>query len=129
MPFSFPGFDSGNASVFIDQTARDYCLDHGIAWRTGRELLDKLQVELPGEYLDGLLRKVQRRLKVWQSEQARALVFNASAGLVTDPWGQVPEPRCSGDWVPLRVASGSAARHPVEQGVVRQGNPLQGPLT
>jgi hypothetical protein len=33
-------------------------------WRTGRELLEKLQAEQPGVYPDGLLRTVQRRLKV-----------------------------------------------------------------
>ena len=47
-------------------------------WRTGRELLERLQVEKPGGYPDGLLRTVQRRLKVWRSEQAHALVFGAT---------------------------------------------------
>lgn len=44
-------------------------------WRSGKELLEKLQVEQPGEYPDGLLRTVQRRLKIWRSEQACTLVF------------------------------------------------------
>ncbi len=44
-------------------------------WRSGRDLLEKLQVEHPGEYPDGLLRTIQRRLKLWRSEQAQALVF------------------------------------------------------
>ena len=48
-------------------------------WRTGRELLEKLQAELPGDYPEGLLRTVQRRLKVWRSEQACALVFTGSS--------------------------------------------------
>ena len=47
-------------------------------WRSGRELLDKLQAEQPGDYPDGLLRTVQRRLKIWRSEQAHALVFTTS---------------------------------------------------
>lgn len=45
-------------------------------WRTGRELLERLQVEQPGTYPDGLLRTVQRRLKVWRTAKARALVFS-----------------------------------------------------
>jgi hypothetical protein len=54
-------------------------------WRSGRELLDKLQAEHPGDYADGLLRTVQRRLKIWRSEQACALVFtrSSSASLAT----------------------------------------------
>lgn len=50
-------------------------------WRTGRELLEKLQAEQPNIYPDGLLRTIQRRLKGWRTEQARALVFSYSAGL------------------------------------------------
>jgi hypothetical protein len=49
-------------------------------WRTGRELLEKLQAEQPGTYPDGLLRTVQRRLKIWRSEHACSLVFAGSAG-------------------------------------------------
>ena len=45
-------------------------------WRTGRELLEMLQTEKPGNYPEGLLRTVQRRLKGWRTEQARALVFS-----------------------------------------------------
>ncbi len=48
-------------------------------WRSGRDLLDKLQAEQPGIYPDGLLRTVQRRLKIWRSEQARTLVFTGSS--------------------------------------------------
>src|SRR3546814_14564253 len=44
-------------------------------WRTGRELLDKLQAVHPGEHPDALLRTVQRRLKIWRAEQAHQLVF------------------------------------------------------
>lgn len=50
-------------------------------WRTGQELLEKLQTEKPGEYPETLLRTVQRRLKIWRSEQALALVFSGSSGL------------------------------------------------
>lgn len=48
-------------------------------WRTGRELLDRLQAERPGEYPDALLRTVQRRLKIWRSEQAHGMSFGAAA--------------------------------------------------
>lgn len=44
-------------------------------WRTGSELLSRLQAEYPGDYSDKLLRTLQRRLKVWRSEQAGALLF------------------------------------------------------
>ena len=42
---------------------------------TGRQLLDLLQKTYPGRYPDGLVRTVQRRLKIWRSEMAHALVF------------------------------------------------------
>ena len=44
-------------------------------WRTSRELLEQLQTTHPGEYSDSLLRTVQRRVKIWRREKARALVF------------------------------------------------------
>jgi hypothetical protein len=44
-------------------------------WRTGAELLTRLQAEYPGAYPDKLLRTLQRRLKSWRSEQASALLF------------------------------------------------------
>lgn len=46
--------------------------------RTGGELLMRLQATYPGRYPDGLIRTVQRRLKVWRGEIASALVFGAS---------------------------------------------------
>ena len=46
--------------------------------QTGRELLSKLQSAHPGAYPDGLLRTVQRRLKIWRAAIARELVFGAS---------------------------------------------------
>lgn len=48
-------------------------------WRTSRELLEKLQAQQPGLYSDRLLRTLQRRVKTWRSEQARALVFTGSS--------------------------------------------------
>jgi hypothetical protein len=47
---------------------------------TGRQLLDRLQTEHPGEYADGLVRTVQRRLKIWRSALAHALVFGRDRG-------------------------------------------------
>ena len=41
---------------------------------TGRQLLDRLQVAHPGGYPDSMIRTVQRRLKAWRRERARALV-------------------------------------------------------
>ena len=43
--------------------------------RTSHELLEQLQAEYPDRYPDGLLRTVQRRVKVWRGEMAHALVF------------------------------------------------------
>src|SRR3982750_977730 len=58
--------------------------------RTGRELLDRLQVAYPGCYPDHLLRTVQRRLKVWRSEIARALVFSSPGAPPLDPGQATP---------------------------------------
>jgi hypothetical protein len=44
-------------------------------WRTGRELLERLQAEYPGTYSDGLLRTLQRRVKIWRSEIAHIMAF------------------------------------------------------
>ena len=44
-------------------------------WRTGRQLLERLQAAPPAEFPDGLLRTVQRRVKVWRREKATAMVF------------------------------------------------------
>jgi hypothetical protein len=46
---------------------------------TGRQLLERLQATHPGSYPDGLVRTVQRRLKIWRSEMAHALVFGRGA--------------------------------------------------
>jgi hypothetical protein len=45
---------------------------------SGRQLLSRLQQIYPGRYPDGLVRTVQRRLKIWRSKMARALVFGAA---------------------------------------------------
>ena len=45
---------------------------------TGRQLLDCLQDEHPGAYPDNLVRTVQRRLKAWRRDRAKALVMSAS---------------------------------------------------
>ena len=45
---------------------------------TGRQLLDRLQAADPETYPDTLIRTVQRRLKVWRREQAKALVLGPS---------------------------------------------------
>jgi hypothetical protein len=42
---------------------------------TGSQLLDRLQVAHPDAYPDYLVRTVQRRLKIWRRERARALVL------------------------------------------------------
>ena len=47
-------------------------------WRTARELLDRLQEEQPGAYAVGLLRTLQRRLKIWRRDKAHELVFGAT---------------------------------------------------
>ena len=47
---------------------------------SGRQLLDRLQTEHPGQYPDGLVRTVQRRLKIWRAELAHALVFGRDQG-------------------------------------------------
>jgi hypothetical protein len=52
---------------------------------TGRQLLDRLQVARPGGYPDSLIRTVQRRLKAWRCERAKALVLGTSAAATAVP--------------------------------------------
>jgi hypothetical protein len=47
-------------------------------WRTGRELLDKLQETYPVQYAERHLRTLQRRLKIWRRDAAWTLVFGSS---------------------------------------------------
>ena len=51
-------------------------------WWTARELLERLQDELPGTYPIGLLRTLQRRLKAWRRDKAHELVFGATPARV-----------------------------------------------
>lgn len=60
-------------------------------WRTGRELLDRLQREYPGDYPDGLLRTLQRRLKGWRAERAHEMVFGP-ARPIDDITGRTARP-------------------------------------
>jgi hypothetical protein len=41
------------------------------------QLLERLQAEHPGLYLDHLLRTLQRRMKIWRKDKAHAMVFGA----------------------------------------------------
>ena len=67
---------------------------------TGRQLLERLQADHPGEYPDHLVRTVQRRLKIWRRESARALVLgdidtvSANGGLSDEAlrWLRAPRP-------------------------------------
>lgn len=67
---------------------------------TGRQLLERLQADHPGEYPDYLVRTVQRRLKIWRRESARALVLgdidtvSANGGLFDEAlrWLRAPRP-------------------------------------
>ena len=48
-------------------------------WRTSRELLERLQAKYPDMYPDGLIRTVQRRVKIWRAATAHELVFGPFA--------------------------------------------------
>lgn len=61
--------------------------------KTGRELLERLQREQPGDYPSSLLRTVQRRLKGWRSEHAWSLVF----GDMPDRTGRAVIPKPNGE--------------------------------
>ena len=50
---------------------------------TGSQLMQRLQARYPGAYPDGQLRTLQRRLKRWRGEMARALVLGASSNTGT----------------------------------------------
>jgi hypothetical protein len=88
-------------------------------WRTGRELLERLQAEYPGSYPTGLLRTLQRRLKIWRSEIAHTMVFGAihsqhaesqAPGIMMGPPGESSVERV---WrPPSSQAVGRRARRP-----------------
>ena len=63
------------AARFAPVTAQLHSWFKAAPWRTSRELLELLQAEHPGTYPDRLLRTLQRRLKIWRSEIAHAMVF------------------------------------------------------
>lgn len=86
-------------------------------WRSGRELLEKLQTERPGEDPDGLIRTVQRRLKIWRSDHARALVFAHSSMLPKTTAVTGLPAMTKVDGVLLRSAYGSTAQDPINPGI------------
>jgi hypothetical protein len=47
--------------------------------------LDRVQAEYPGMYADGLLRTVQRRVKIWRAAMAHQLVFEPFANTAVQP--------------------------------------------
>lgn len=47
-------------------------------WQTSRQLLERLQSEVPGTYPDKLLRTLQRRVKHWRHEAAHRMVFGTT---------------------------------------------------
>jgi hypothetical protein len=54
-------------------------------WRTSRELLARLQVEVPEAYPETLLRTLQRRVKQWRGEMARRMVFGTGDAIPAAP--------------------------------------------
>lgn len=54
-------------------------------WRTGRELLERLQTIYPGAYPDGLLRTVQRRVKDWRRDRAHTMIFGIASASAQHP--------------------------------------------
>jgi hypothetical protein len=48
-------------------------------WRSSGELLARIQAKYPGMYPDGLIRTVQRRVKIWRAATAHELVFGPFA--------------------------------------------------
>ncbi len=49
-------------------------------WRTSRELLIRLQTEIPDAHPETLLRTLQRRVKGWRAELAHRMVFGPAIG-------------------------------------------------
>lgn len=86
--------------------------------QAGRELLSKLQATYPDTYPDALLRTVQRRLKTWRGDMARALVFEdsgvARATMTSDPLRDGKAPRVRGHQK-SSSPKGTPSGHPQEQ--------------
>jgi len=72
--------------------------------KTGRELLSRLQAAHPDAYSDAPLRTVQRRLKTWRGDMAKALVFagsdDASPMMTSDPLRDLETSRVRGHQQP-----------------------------
>ena len=87
--------------------------------QTGHDLLSKLQAAYPNTYSSGLLRTVQRRLKVWRGDMARELVFGVSPHatplLACDALRHVEASRVTGQQLSsFREEAGTARDHSVE---------------
>lgn len=59
-------------------------------WRTSRELLARLQAEVPDTYPEALLRTLQRRVKQWRGEAARQMVFGSPDGMAHRDGAEAP---------------------------------------
>ncbi|MBB4383577.1 hypothetical protein GGD61_008279 [Bradyrhizobium sp. SBR1B] len=86
-------------------------------WRTGSELLSRLQMEYPGAYPNKLLRTLQRRLKSWRSEQANALLFAPSEKM---PPGPRPSPHPASSSTQARSKINEATDRTREHQYMRQ---------
>lgn len=64
----------------VNVTSDPYSWFEAEPWRTGREPLERLQSIYPGEYPDGLIRTVQRRVKGWRRDRAQKMIFGAEPG-------------------------------------------------
>jgi hypothetical protein len=87
---------------------------------TGGQLLDRLQETYPGRYPNGLLRSVQRRLKIWRRAIAYALVFgragqDALHRIVQGGNARRDTPYRASGQVHLSVSGGDGA-HQADQG-------------
>jgi hypothetical protein len=60
-------------------------------WLTARELLARLQAEMPDTYPGTLLRTLQRRVKQWRGDAARQLVFGTGPGAVAGSGSEATE--------------------------------------
>lgn len=60
-------------------------------WLTSRELLVRLQAEMPDTCPETLLRTLQRRVKQWRGDAARQLVFGAGPGAAAGSGGEATE--------------------------------------
>jgi hypothetical protein len=91
-------------------------------WRTGRELLEKLQAEEPGNYPESLLGQSSVGSKVGAPNRLKR---SCSAAYLRHPMRKrLPHRSWSTmlDGLLLRLAYGSAARQPVKQAIAMPGN-------